>query len=108
MPILNGFQATERIRRLEKASPYVSLRMSHQVNGRIPIFAVSASLCEEQRDELIEHGFDGWIQKPIMFNRLRVILQGVTDRLQHERDIFRQGCNWDIGGWLREVPHSRP
>ncbi|KAF9013357.1 hypothetical protein BDQ17DRAFT_1386916 [Cyathus striatus] len=71
MPILNGFEATRRIRDLEKStvgSPPIK-RLSHILNGRIPIFAVSASLFEHQRDELFEHGMDGWILKPIDFKR---------------------------------------
>jgi CheY-like chemotaxis protein len=98
MPILNGFQATERIRAFEDLD--ISQRLSHQINGRIPIFAVSASLLEQQRSELIVHGLDGWVLKPINFNRLRVILRGVTDRLQREKDVYKPGYNWEVGGWL--------
>jgi CheY-like chemotaxis protein len=107
MPILNGFQATERIRVLEQAkNPPGShpLRRSHQINGHIPIFAVSASLLEQQRIKLIEYGLDGWILKPINFNRLRVILHGATDPLKREGDVYRPGCNWEAGGWLRKLP----
>lgn len=103
MPILNGFEATQEIRKVEKASSNdVSLggpRLSHELNNRIPIFAVSASLLEHQRDELINYGLDGWILKPIDFRRLSVILKGVTDRAQRERDVYCPG-NWESGGWL--------
>ncbi|RDB17975.1 Cyanobacterial phytochrome B [Hypsizygus marmoreus] len=104
MPILNGFEATQKIREVEKASPHHATssprRLSHEIHGHIPIFAVSASLLERQRDELRTYGMDGWILKPIDFRRLKDILKGVTDPLQKERDLYRPGCNWELGGWL--------
>ncbi|KAI0330793.1 hypothetical protein GY45DRAFT_1370433 [Cubamyces sp. BRFM 1775] len=102
MPLINGYEATERIRALEKDVELLD-RISHQYNGRIPIFAVSASLFEHQRDELFKLGMDGWILKPIDFRRLRAILRGVVDPIQREKDVYRPGINWEIGGWL-----SRP
>ena len=101
MPILNGFEATERIRSIEGTTAYKgSTRLSHTLNGRMPIFAVSASLLERQREELTNTGIDGWILKPIDFKRLETILRGVVDPTQRERDEYRIGSNWEIGGWL--------
>ena len=101
MPILNGLEATERIRELETSSLPRKDRVSHVLNGRIPIFAVSASLLERQRGELAATGLDGWILKPIDFKRLRIILRGVTDPVQRTRDVYRKGVtNWEQGGWL--------
>jgi CheY-like chemotaxis protein len=110
MPILNGYEATEGIRTIEKAPSMPcqasSRRLSHQLNGRIPVFAVSASLIEYQRAELYELGMDGWILKPIDFKRLDVILKGVTDSSQRELDTYRPGCNWELGGWFTNVALS--
>ncbi|EKM49752.1 uncharacterized protein PHACADRAFT_106758 [Phanerochaete carnosa HHB-10118-sp] len=106
MPLLNGYEATERIRALEqdrKGSP--PNRLSYQLNGRLPIFAVSASLQEAQRDEMYSLGIDGWILKPIDFKRLRVILKGVTDISQREKDVYTSGCSWELGGWLASAHH---
>ena len=50
--------------------------------------------------EMIDYGMDGWILKPIDFKRLRVILRGVVDPLQRERDVYHVGSNWEVGGWL--------
>ncbi|KAI9064701.1 hypothetical protein FKP32DRAFT_1611120 [Trametes sanguinea] len=99
MPLLNGYEATERIRALEKDVELLD-RVSHRYNGRIPIFAVSASLFEHQREDLHRLGMDGWILKPIDFKRLRHLLRGVVDPAQREKDIYRPGVNWEIGGWL--------
>lgn len=100
MPLLNGYEATERIRALEEESKELPRRFSQTLNGRLPIFAVSASLNEDQREDMYNLGIDGWILKPIDFKRLRVILRGVTDSSQREKDVYQQGCNWEIGGWL--------
>ncbi|CAA7261458.1 unnamed protein product [Cyclocybe aegerita] len=109
MPILDGFEATRRIRDFEekeiKRNTASSVhRLSHTLNGRIPIFAVSASLLEDQREELVHHGVDGWILKPIDFKRFLNILKGVTDPEQRHRDAYRKGCNWEVGGWLQQHP----
>ncbi|CAL1713504.1 unnamed protein product [Somion occarium] len=108
MPLLNGYEATERIRALESESSFSSRRLSQRLNGRLPIFAVSASLFEEHREEMYKLGIDGWILKPIDFKRLRIILKGVTDLTQREKDVYRSGCNWEIGGWLTKpgLPHE--
>lgn len=101
MPLLNGYEATERIRALEQDEKRPPLtRLSHKLNGRLPIFAVSASLLEAQRAEMYNLGIDGWILKPIDFKRLRVILRGVTDVAQREMDVYSTGCSWELGGWL--------
>ena len=99
MPLLNGYEATERIRVYEQDLEILD-RISHTLNGRIPIFAVSASLSESQHEELNKLGMDGWILKPIDFKRLRIILRGVVDPLQREKDVYRVGVNWEIGGGL--------
>ena len=100
MPLLNGYEATERIRALEQDGKTPQSRLSYQLNGRIPIFAVSASLFEAQREDMYNLGMDGWILKPIDFKRLRVILRGVTDAAQRAKDVYRAGGNWEHGGWL--------
>ncbi|KAH7336765.1 hypothetical protein B0J17DRAFT_718687 [Rhizoctonia solani] len=116
MPILDGFGATKAIRKLEAAS-YAETstlsadRTSMRLNGRIPIFAVSASLREKQREEMHDLGMDGWILKPIGFDRLRTIMKGITDLEQRQKDKYQPG-KWEVGGWLGEpnpilrVPHN--
>ncbi|KAI0056404.1 hypothetical protein BV25DRAFT_1814088 [Artomyces pyxidatus] len=109
MPILNGYEATERIRHLEASSSLPKRdRVSQTLNGRIPIFAVSASLLERQRHELLNIGMDGWILKPIDFKRLGAILHGVTDPLQRQRDEYRVGCSWEQGGWFPRRSNDEP
>ena len=100
MPLLNGYEASECVRGLEKDFEPPS-RLSHQLNGRIPTFAVSASLVEEKRQEIVDFGIDGWILKPINFKRLRSILRGIMDPTQRQKDLYREDRSWELGGWLR-------
>ncbi|KAF7299237.1 ATP-binding cassette transporter [Mycena indigotica] len=107
MPILDGYQATERIRTLEKEDTGPNSRVTSQLNGgHIPIFAVSASLQEKRRDELANYGVDGWILKPIDFKRLKVLLNGVTDPDARSLAVYTPGCSWEAGGWLGHPPPS--
>jgi CheY-like chemotaxis protein len=99
MPILNGFEATKEIRALEKVS-VVTNRKSAQLNGRIPIFAVSASLQERQQNEMTGLGLDGWILKPINFKRLRIILDVILDPDKRKDLTYKPGCSWEAGGWF--------
>ena len=85
MPILNGLEATRQIRLLEVTKLVKTDRLAHLLEGgRILIFAVSTSLVERQREELEQIGIDGWILKPIGFERLYTILRGVTDPAPRE------------------------
>lgn len=70
--------------------------------SRVPIIAVSASLVESKRDFYIDTGFDGWIQKPISFDRLKHIMDGVTDPVAREEDLYKPG-KWEKGGWFKEA-----
>ncbi|KAF8505369.1 phytochrome-like protein [Hysterangium stoloniferum] len=111
MPILDGFGATKEIRKFEALHTLTlspSTRTSLRLNGRIPIFAVSASLVESQRELMTSLGFDGWILKPIDFKRLRLILRGITDTSARQSCVYHPGYNWEVGGWLSgaNVPKS--
>ena len=99
MPILNGFDASKAIRFLEHTFP-PGTRRSTQLHGRIPIFAVSASLQERQRHEMVGYGMDGWILKPIDFRRLRTILDVIMNPERRDKVEYRPGCNWEAGGWF--------
>jgi len=64
LPILNGWQATQRI----KATP----------NTRhIPIIALTAYALTEDRDESIAAGCDDYESKPINFARLQAKIQAL-------------------------------
>ncbi|KAE8378640.1 GAF domain-like protein [Aspergillus bertholletiae] len=100
MPILDGIESTKMIRQFEQETPPESLSRLSALNGRIPIFAVSASLLEKDADKYISTGFDGWIMKPINFERLNVLLAGLRDDAIRNSATYQPG-QWEKGGWFQ-------
>ncbi|KAF2149572.1 hypothetical protein K461DRAFT_231485 [Myriangium duriaei CBS 260.36] len=101
MPIVDGLTSTKLIRSFEKSHPTHTLSTRAAFNGRVPIIAVSASLIEKERKMYIDAGFDGWILKPIPFDRLQVILRGIVDKESRKEYLYRPG-QWERGGWFEE------
>lgn len=109
MPIKDGFQATKGIRGFEASNPLQShSRPAITINGRIPIFAVSASLEPVQREYMESLGMDGWMLKPIDFKRMNIILKGITNPERRRRDAWEPGFSWESGGWLLASPAPVP
>ncbi|PWN36764.1 uncharacterized protein FA14DRAFT_140699 [Meira miltonrushii] len=109
MPICNGQDSCRRIRECEdkrKGEALANRPAAHVLNGRIPIFAVSATLNYSMRQEMCDIGMDGWLLKPIDFNRLRELLKGLTHLEIRDHDTWKPGHVWEKGGWLSE-PASR-
>ncbi|KAK1999428.1 hsp90-like protein [Colletotrichum falcatum] len=103
MPIVDGLTSTKMIRAFEKSGDHDGHSAIATHNGGIPIFAVSASLIERERDKYIDVGFDGWILKPIDFKRLNTLLLGIVDDDVRATCLYAPG-QWEQGGWfnLRE------
>ena len=99
MPIVDGLTSTKMIRSFEKSNPRGSLSKRAALNGRVPIFAVSASLVEKNCQLYIDGGFDGWILKPIDFKRLSILLSGIVEVKTRESCIYEPG-QWERGGWF--------
>ena len=64
MPIMDGRTAAQEIRKLESKMGKPPHIEPLRIDGRIPIFAVSASLYESDRTNLAQH-IDGWLLKPL-------------------------------------------
>lgn len=107
MPIVDGLASTKMIRSFERSQSHLSTRLSPRaaLNGRIPIFAVSASLVEQNLNTYITAGFDGWILKPIDFKRLNTLLAGICDDEIRNSCIYQPG-QWEIGGWFQRRHHD--
>nr|POE75476.1 hypothetical protein CFP56_53588 [Quercus suber] len=101
MPIVDGLTSTKMIRSHEKAHPSGLLSSRAALNGRVPIIAVSASLVEKERPNYSSAGFDGWILKPIAFDRLSVIMNGLVQKTTRKENLYGPG-RWDLGGWFQE------
>ncbi|KAI4228510.1 MAG: hypothetical protein L6R36_001547 [Xanthoria steineri] len=103
MPIVDGLTSTKMIRSFEKSHPKGPISARAALNSRIPIFAVSASLIEKEREKYIDAGFDGWILKPIDFPRLSVLLSGIVEEKTRESCLYAPG-QWEKGGWFTSLP----
>lgn len=103
MPIVDGLTSTKMIRAFEKSPETTGLSAFAALNGRIPIFAVSASLVEREKPTYIAAGFDGWILKPIDFRRLNTLLQGIVEEDTRKSCLYETG-QWERGGWFGAKP----
>lgn len=101
MPIVDGLTSTKMIRSFEKSHPSEILSQRAALNGRVPIFAVSASLIERECQKYIDAGFDGWILKPVDFKRLSLLLSGIVEEDTRETCLYKSG-EWERGGWFRK------
>ncbi|CZR61105.1 related to phytochrome [Phialocephala subalpina] len=94
MPLVDGITSTKMIRKHEK---YVE--DLKKIRPRVPVIAVSASLYEENRFDYVQSGFDAWILKPIDFQRLDFLLQGIKSLELKMQALYTPG-QWEKGGWF--------
>ena len=71
MPVMSGYEATERIRALEQTSAGL-------VPARIPIVAMTAHAMRGAREECLRHGMDAYLSKPIDTGALWRELDGLA------------------------------
>ena len=101
MPLVDGIECTRMIRAFESdTNPPVS-PTAHINSNHIPIFAVSASLFEKDAPTFVQAGFDGWIMKPIDFNRLNMLMEGSWKDDIKDQLAYQPG-QWVNGGWFKE------
>lgn len=67
MPVLDGLEATRRIRASEQGT-----------TNHIPIIAMTAHAMERDREECLQVGMDNYISKPIRTEHLFEILEGIA------------------------------
>jgi DNA-binding response OmpR family regulator len=105
MPIVDGLTSAKMIRSFEQSLSTASPSPLPKLHTAVPIFAVSASLVEKNREQYIEGGFDGWILKPIDFERLKLFLTGIFDAESRRKAEYQPG-KWERGGWFTK--NGRP
>lgn len=64
MPVLDGIEATRQIRQGHAGEPAMKL----------PIFALSAGVMQEEQERCIEAGMNGFLPKPVVLTSLREVL----------------------------------
>jgi CheY-like chemotaxis protein len=74
MPVLNGVEATQEIRRLEDEKNF---SISASQHSRIPIIALTAYAMLEDREKFSEAGMDEYLAKPIKMDDLAKVVERV-------------------------------
>ena len=78
MPNMNGYEATEAIRRSDKVDAL-----------SIPIIAVTADAFKETEQQVLSSGMNGFISKPVNFAKLNdAIMKAVKDQLNTNEKIM--------------------
>jgi ammonium transporter, Amt family len=75
MPILDGFEATRAIRRLEQSG-----ELPDGAGSRVPIVALTANAMKGDREECIRAGMDGYVTKPIDAGKLVETIESLLSR----------------------------
>ena len=69
MPVMDGYEATRRIRALE-----------NRKLAEIPILAMTANAFDEDRKAAEENGMDGFLSKPIQMEKVIQALKQIFER----------------------------
>jgi hypothetical protein len=64
MPLMDGIDASNEIRNIEK----------ERDSKKVPIIALTAGALKEERDKALEYGMDDFLTKPIELKKLREII----------------------------------
>ena len=59
MPVMDGYESTERIRKLP-----------NRIRANVPIIALTANTCPEDRERAAQVGMDDFLAKPVSSTRL--------------------------------------
>ena len=87
MPIMDGFEATRAIRRLE----------SH-TGKHVPIVAMTANALSNDRDECVVAGMDDYLTKPVGLDDLRAVLKRWLGEATDNEIIDRDRIDGIFGG----------
>ncbi|NOH73309.1 response regulator [Vibrio pectenicida] len=93
MPIMNGFEATKRIRQVEQENPQ---------KNRVPIIALTASVVDDDIQECFEVGMDDYMPKPF---KADVLKEKITALIALNEEII-SGASTDVKPLMELTPKS--
>lgn len=79
MPILDGYEATLELRRLEVANAAAGSMEAHQ---KTVVIAMTASALKGDREKCLAAGMDDYISKPIALEKLKSVLENWSAQLK--------------------------
>ena len=100
MPVMDGWDATAAIRRLEAGGRLASRPVTEEQGGgmaagagrrHLPVIALTASMTDADRERCLGAGLDEYVAKPLLLDGLRAVLdrwipEGRPDGDEAERD----------------------
>jgi two-component system sensor histidine kinase/response regulator len=78
MPVMDGFDATRRIREFEQKS-----------GGHIPIVAMTANAMQGDREACLDAGMDDYVSKPVSLESLRQALNRMKESVYNQKSNAR-------------------
>ena len=99
MPILNGYEATKEIRKLEE-----------KMGTRTPIIALTANAFKEDIEKCLEVGMDDFVSKPIKKEALLIKLGNWINISEKKEEFFnkkKNGNNHAILLMANEINHEK-
>jgi CheY-like chemotaxis protein len=85
MPVLDGYEATLQLRRLEAADVAAGKMQPHQ---KTVVIAMTANALKGDREKCLAAGMDDYISKPIAIEKLKSVLENWSAKLKIETPKF--------------------
>jgi len=70
MPLMDGIEATRKIR---------------ESGNKTPIIALTANSCKEDRDECLEAGMNKFLMKPVPLDKIRAVIEEIMGWQSEEK-----------------------
>lgn len=96
MPILDGLDATQRIRQFESEGI---------LKGYLPIVALTANAIKGDRERCLKAGMDEYLSKPVQKNQIIIVLERLLSQKQSDA-IVTTRADAELTGDLKPVPPS--